>query len=185
MLGLKRGTVKIEPHCLYWEDNAKENIALLKNILGTVAVDIQHIGSTAIKSIHAKPIIDIVVGVRDLNDIILFTETLKESGFIFRGSDQAEQLLFVKGDFVNDTRTHHIHIVKWNGKQWNNYINFRDYLNFNKDMADEYDSLKIKLQKEYPNDRNAYTSGKQKLIDKILSEAQVWRNMKSEEKCFT
>lgn len=185
MLGLKRGTVKIKPHCSYWEDDAKENIALLKNISAAVAVDIQHIGSTTIKSIHAKPIIDIVVGVRNLNDIKLFTGTLKYNGFIFRGSDQAEQLLFVKGDFVNDTRTHHIHIVKWSGKQWNNYINFRDYLNFNKDMADEYDRLKMKLQKEYPNDRNAYTSGKQKLIDKILSEAQVWRKMNVVEKCFT
>lgn len=184
MLGLKRGTVKTEPHCSYWEDNAKENIALLKNILATVAVDIQHIGSTAIKSIHAKPIIDIVVGVRNLNDIMLFTENLEDNGFIFRGSDQTEQLLFVKGDFVNDTRTHHIHIVKWNGRQWNNYINFRDYLNFNKNMADEYDRLKIKLQKEYPNDRNAYTKGKQKLIDKILSEAEIWRKMNSEENCF-
>lgn len=54
---------------------------------------------------------------------------MEEHGFVFRGEDVARQILFVMGDFEKDTRTHHIHAVKWNGTEWKNYINFRDYLN--------------------------------------------------------
>ena len=105
-----------------------------------------------------------------------YLEILNENDIIYRGSDQNNQLLFVKGDFENDTRTHHIHVTKCNTQQWNNYINFRDYLNFNIDKAKEYDELKLLLQKEYPDNRNMYTSKKQQLIDEILNEAFIWRN---------
>ena len=129
MIGLKRGTVELIPHQKEWSENAENVIRLLKQLLGDTAIDIQHIGSTAISSIHAKPIIDIVIGVRELNDIHPYINVLKESGFIFRGEDVPGQVLFVKGNFEEDLRTHHIHVVKWNGSEWNNYINFRDYLN--------------------------------------------------------
>ena len=112
-----------------WTQNAERTIETLKRLLEPVAVDIQHIGSTAIPSIHAKPIIDLVVGVRNLGDISPYVELLKQHDIVFRGEDVAGQLLFVMGDFEKDTRTHHIHVVRWNGAEWNNYINFRDYLN--------------------------------------------------------
>ena len=66
MLGLKKGTVKLESHKKDWEKNASDIITLLWSILNHAAVDIQHVGSTAIRKIHAKPIIDIVVGLRVL-----------------------------------------------------------------------------------------------------------------------
>ena len=128
MIGLKRGTVKLTDHQVEWEENAGKTMETLKRLLGSAAIDIQHIGSTAIPSIHAKPIIDIVVGVYDLNDMIPHIEILGQNGFVFRGADVSGQVLFVMGDFENDLRTHHIHVVKCNGKEWNDYINFRDYL---------------------------------------------------------
>lgn len=81
-----------------------------------VVIDAQHIGSTAITSIQAKPIIDIVVGVRSLSEIKSKIEQLQEKEIIFRGEDVKGQLLFVMGDFEKDTRTHHIHVVEWNGE---------------------------------------------------------------------
>ena len=62
-------------------------------------------------------------------------EQLRQVGIFYRGSDVKCQLLYVMGDMENDTRTHHIHIVKWNGTEWKNYIHFRDYLNANKSVA--------------------------------------------------
>ena len=67
---MKRGTVYLEPHQSEWERSAEETIRTLKNILGSVAVDIQHIGSTSIKTISAKPIIDIAVAVNDYEPIL-------------------------------------------------------------------------------------------------------------------
>ncbi len=96
----------LAPHQEEWTQNAKRTIQALKRLLEPVAVDIQHIGSTAIPSIHAKPIIDLVVGVRNLGDILPYVELLKQHDIVFRGEDVAGQLLFVMGDFEKDTRTH-------------------------------------------------------------------------------
>lgn len=70
MIGLKRGTVALFDHEKEWEIEAQNTISRLKNILGDVAKDIQHIGSTSILSIKAKPIIDIVVAVDDFNEFL-------------------------------------------------------------------------------------------------------------------
>lgn len=74
----------------------------------------------------------------------------------------------VMGDMEADIRTHHIHIVKWNGTEWKNYIHFRDYLNANENVALQYEKLKEELESKYADDRVAYTNGKQNMINKIL-----------------
>lgn len=77
-LGLKRGTVQLEPHDKQWDEAAIQTIKKLKSILGDDAVDIQHIGSTAIPAIKAKPIIDIAVGVTDFDKVMLHNEQLRQ-----------------------------------------------------------------------------------------------------------
>ena len=72
------------------------------------------------------------------------------------------------GDMEKDIRTHHIHVVKWNGTEWKNYIHFRDYLNVNENVALQYDKLKEEMESKYADDRVAYTNGKQDMIDIIL-----------------
>lgn len=176
MIGLKRGIVKLVEYQDDWKAEAEQTIADLKNLLGNIAVDIQHIGSTAVPAIHAKPIIDIAVGVYDLRDILPVIDRLNQNEYIFRGEDIPGQLLFVKGDFESDTRTHHIHIVKWNGTEWDNYINFRDYLNAFPEKADEYDLCKLNLVKQFSQDRGSYTKGKQKLVSALIEEANGWKS---------
>ena len=155
---------------------AELTVTELKSLLHDVAVDIQHIGSTAIPSIHAKPIIDIAVGVHDLNGIMPYVETLKKRHYIFRGEDVPGQILFVKGDFERDIRTHHIHVVEWNGIEWNNYINFRDYLNTFPKKAKTYDMCKMNLAKQFSENRSNYTKGKHKLVSELLEEANIWKS---------
>lgn len=158
-----------------WSNEAKNTIKELKGLLGDAAIDIQHIGSTAIPLIHAKPIIDIVIGVRERNDIQPYIEALRKKGFVFRGEDVPGQILFVKGNFEEDLRTHHIHVVKWNGDTWSNYINFRDYLNAFPEKALLYDDCKQRLAVPFSMNRKCYTEGKRKLIDILLEEARQWR----------
>lgn len=110
MIGLKKGTVKLLPYQKEWKENAENIIKLLKQILGDTALDIQHIGSTSVFSIHAKPIIDIAVAVHDVNDIMPYVEELKRYNFLFHAGIAAGQVFFVMED--GDIRTHHIHIVK-------------------------------------------------------------------------
>lgn len=171
MVGLKRGTVELVPHQKEWSENAENIIRLLKQLLGDTAIDIQHVGSTAIYLIHAKPIIDIAVAVHDLNDILLDIELLKQHSIIFRGEIIAGEVLFIMGD--DEIRTHHIHVVKWNGTEWNNYINFRDYLNAYPKKAMLYDTCKQKLAIQFSNDRKSYTEGKEKIIQRLLKESRI------------
>ena len=102
MIGLKRGTVRLAAHQGEWINEAENTIKELKSLLGDTAIDIQHIGSTAIPLIHAKPIIDIVIGVQKLSDIQPYIGVLQEKGFVFRGEDVSGQALLVKGDFEKD-----------------------------------------------------------------------------------
>lgn len=175
MLGLKRGTVVLYPHQMLWEEAAQETIGLLNELLKDVAVDIQHVGSTAIQNVWAKPIVDIAVGVRSLEAIKPYITLLAQNGMIFRKEDVSEQLLFVIGDNEKEIRTHHIHVVQWDSAAWNNYVNFRDYLNAFPEYAKEYDTLKKKLASEHADNRGVYTAGKHDLIDKFLKQAYLWR----------
>ncbi len=136
--GLLRGTVALEPHRIEWEESAREIIAILKSVLGEDMVDAQHIGSTSIKGICAKPIVDIVVGVSSFDKILKHNITLRERGIIYRMQDQPNQHLYVCGDMEKNTRTHHIHAVIWGQKAWNDYVNVRDYLNANEKRAGEW-----------------------------------------------
>lgn len=172
---MKRGTVYLEPHQSEWERSAEETIRTLKNILGSVAVDIQHIGSTSIRTISAKPIIDIAVAVNDYELVLNKCDELEKAEIVFRFDERPDQLLFVIGDFEKDTRSHHIHVVLYGSDEWNNYINFRDYLNTHIAAAKEYEAVKFRLAEQYPDDRIAYTDGKQEDIDRLLAEARVWK----------
>ena len=179
MIGLKRGTVKLCEHEKEWEIEAQNTIFRLKKILGNVAKDIQHIGSTSIPSIKAKPIIDIAVAVDDFNDILALEKELKDIGFYYRPqSELGDQLLFAAGslyDCTGDLQTHFIHVVRTNSMDWINYINFRNYLNSTPSVAKEYEDLKVSLALQAPIDsgREKYLKGKHDFIVYTLRKALV------------
>ena len=156
MIGLKRGTVKLCDHQEEWEIEAQDTIYRLKYLLGNVITDIQHVGSTSVTSIKAKPIIDIAVAVDDFSKILAFEKQLKNNGFYYRPKAGLEhQLLFACGSYYEGTgelQTHFIHVVLYGSVEWLNYINFRDYLNKTPSAAKEYENLKIALAAQNPID---------------------------------
>lgn len=175
MLGLVKGTVELYEHEKEWEDNAKIIIENLKEIFGSAAVDIQHVGSTAIVHIKAKPIIDISVGVKDFDKVRKLLPYLETQGLIHRpNNDLPDYMMFVMGNMEKEIRTHHIHVMQYNGEEWHNQINFRDYLNTNSEIAKEYEALKLRLMEENRFNRSAYTSGKQDFIMDTFRKAATW-----------
>lgn len=174
-LGLKRGTVQLVPHDNAWDAEARKTAQVLREVLGAEAVAIEHIGSTAVPAICAKPILDLAVGVRTLEAIPGYNAQLEMRGFYDRGMDQEGQLLYVCGDLEADTRTHHIHVVSWGGTAWRHYLDFRDYLNEHPEVARQYQELKQTLARSFPEQRSAYTQGKQAFIDTVLANAERWR----------
>lgn len=179
VIGLRRGDVHLLEHDTEWEREAQRTIAELYSILGDDAVDIQHIGSTAIKSIKAKPIIDIAVGAKSFEDILRHSDELLQAGYHYRPKTMGEtQLLFACGSYYEggDIQTHFIHVTEYNSMDWLNYINFRDYLNQNPAVALGYETLKQSLVASLGNEnsRDEYVNGKSEFIKFILRKATAW-----------
>lgn len=179
ILGLKRNVAQLADHDPEWKNIAAETIHQLRCILGSVAKDVQHVGSTSIAGIKAKPIIDIAVAVDDFCEVENLTQALQAGGFLHRGWPDDTQLLFAVGedtDGEDRINTHFIHIVKTNSVEWHNYINFRDYLNAMPHAAKEYENIKICLAEENPVDesRAKYTAGKNDFIVSKIDEARIW-----------
>lgn len=181
MLGLKRGEVKLFEHEKAWETEAQATISRLKEILGDVMIKAEHVGSTAIPSIKAKPIIDIALAAADFESILLYKESLQKAGFYYCPNAQTNvksQLLFACGSYYDGTgnlQTHFIHVVLENSIDWVNYTNFRDYLNGNAQTAREYEKLKLSLAERFSNEngRYEYLDGKKEFIAFTLRKALV------------
>ncbi|MCI0532956.1 GrpB family protein [bacterium] len=168
MIGLKRGIVKITPSDKSWRQLFDKEKKRLKEIFGDAAVDIQHIGSTSIPGLSAKPVIDIDVGVKSMGGSSRFIKYLFEAGYHYRSnaSNPKYHMVFAKG--VEKKRTHYIHIVKFGGIVWKRDLAFRDYLRTHKRAMKEYENLKKKLEKKFSTNRPAYTAGKTAFIRAAL-----------------
>lgn len=181
MLGLKRGAVKLFKHDVQWETAAQNTICRLKDILGDLIRDIQHVGSTSVPSIMAKPIIDIAVAADDLAAVLSLETVLGKEGFYYRPDaekDPENRLLFACGSFyggTGDLQTHFIHIVKTGSMDWIHYINFRDQLRRDPEAAKAYETLKVSLAQQLPgeNCRREYSEGKHTFITHICRKALV------------
>lgn len=171
MIGLRRGTVKLKPYNPRWAIAFRTEERRLRRALGKLVVDIQHIGSTAISGMAAKPIIDISVGVRTMGDAGRCIQPLRKLGYEWRrdfGGPHV-QLLFVKGP--EQKRTHYLHLMKYDGALWENDIFFRNYLRRHKRQAKAYANLKRRLAARFSSDRPSYTSAKAKFILGVIKKA--------------
>jgi len=186
-LGLKRGVVELVDHDPSWERIASETIAKLKEIFGDNATDIQHVGSTAIRGIKAKPVIDIAVAVTNFDDVMALTPVLEKQGFICVSWESNGEIhpMYQCGEFVSGEKlprllTHFIHIVMADSQQWHDYINHRDYMNACPIAAHEYESLKLRLAAENSDNYHNYFLGKQEHIHETVKIARLWNDFRRE-----
>ncbi len=172
MLGLKRGTVKLNKYNPKWPQLFQQEKRLLQKTLGDKIIAIEHIGSTAVPGLPAKPLIDINIAVASLSDTAIkkFITPLQSLGYTYMHRFPGRRF-FAKGP--ESKRTHHLNLVKANSQTgWHNHLLFRDYLRSHKSARDEYATLKIRLAKQFPTDRASYTQGKEKIIQKIIRQAR-------------
>jgi len=169
VIGLHRNTVQLSPHQKLWGTYFLTVKSIISEQLNGYFLDIQHIGSTSIQGIAAKPIIDIGILIKDETYLSNCIQVLEAIGYIYRGdAGNSGGHLFVK-EIVVDVRTEHLHIIEQGDIQWQNYLEFRDYLNANSIAAEAYSKLKQSSAIQYPNDRKAYTASKTKFIQQILN----------------
>jgi len=170
MIGLKRGIVILKDYNKEWSKLFDKEAKLISSLISNYLVDIQHIGSTAIPGIVAKPIIDIAIAIADLSNIKKVITILEKGGYEYRGEQGVpDRHLFVKGN--EECRTHHIHVMVNTSYEWKKHILFRDYLRKHHSEAKQYSKLKKMLATEFEFDREKYTNGKEEFILGIIEKA--------------
>ena len=169
-LGLRGNEVKIVPYTKEWR---QEFLRVKKEIHQHTNLEenqIEHIGSTAIEGMQAKPIIDILVGVDDLTGLdSSIAKGLKAIGFYRLRVDRPGEIVFAK--FSDDTyqeKTHFIHLVEYGEDLWGNLLFFRDYLIADEKEREEYTNLKLDYLKKSSTGINEYTDHKEDFVRSIF-----------------
>ena len=167
-LGLTYGTVVIVPYREVWQTLFDLEREAIRRQLGPLTLDIQHVGSTAVPELAAKPILDIAVAIESMAMIRNVADCLTAGGYIDRGKTDNGDYLLVK-ESEPAVRTVHIHIVEFVSREWRNYIRFRDMLRHDERIRQAYVELKHRLASCYSNDRKLYTAGKDDFITRVLN----------------
>ncbi len=170
-IGLKRGTVDVVAHNPDWADEFEREKERILEACGNKVIAVEHIGSTSIPGLVAKPIIDIALGIRRLQDAKQLLPYLKKLDYHFYKKFQRQLLFVAKGP--DEKRTHYLHVMRYNGAKWKTDQLFRNYLRTHPRAVREYSDLKQKLAKAHPDDRQAYSDGKDEFIKSIIAKAGV------------
>jgi GrpB-like predicted nucleotidyltransferase (UPF0157 family) len=165
--------IKLRPYDPAWPEMFRREAELLTRTLGAhLTGGVHHVGSTSVPGLTAKPIIDIMAGVRDLDSSRPCIDLLAELDYLYAPYRADVMHWFCKPDPAR--RTHHLHLVPADSARFTDLLAFRDYLREHPDAAAGYERLKRRLAAEHPDDRDAYTDGKSALVAELTAEARRW-----------
>lgn len=167
MEGVKRYEVRLMKHNPAWKTEFQQVHTLLLSIWGVNLTAAEHVGSTAIPAIPAKPVLDVAAAVKSLGGID--AEALIALGYEdcgYQNEPKTRRLFVLRGE--NEISLHHIHCYQEGDPDFRRQVFFRDYLNAHPDAASEYAALKESLAAKFAEDRASYTKGKSEFIGQIL-----------------
>lgn len=164
--------IEVLPYDPAWPLHYEAACQDILRAIGPYVTRIEHIGSTAVPGLAAKPVIDILVGVRSLADAPAFLPPLYPLGYAYQPEHED---VFPERRYlhriVDGAHTHHLHIVEPQSEFFRVQLLFRDYLRLHPETAQRYAELKRRLAQQYRLDREAYTDGKSAFIAEILVQA--------------
>jgi GrpB-like predicted nucleotidyltransferase (UPF0157 family) len=166
-LGVRRGAVRLSAADPTWADAYERVLPLLREALAGIAVAIEHVGSTAVPGLPAKPILDIAVGLPPGRDPAVVDEALVGLGFLCRGSDESRTSYGWESE--PRVRVVNLHVVEHEGRTWRDYLALRDALRADPEARDAYAALKQDLAERFPTNRAAYIAGKDAFVARILA----------------
>jgi GrpB-like predicted nucleotidyltransferase (UPF0157 family) len=154
-------SVVISPYSADWPNYFLAVREELLSVFAPLVVAVEHIGSTSVQGLAAKPVIDVLLGARSLTDIESKIEPLGALGYSYVPKYESElptRRYFVKS-FTESLRIH-LHAVVLDSRFWQEHLAFRDILRAVSNIREQYQSLKLRLAKEFDNDKSAYTDAK-------------------------
>ena len=166
--------IVVVPYEASWKLRFEELSAQLSEALGPNVRRIEHVGSTAIPGLQAKPIVDVDLVISDSTDIEQVKRLLSDLGYRHVGNqgvpgrEAFEHLRQAARD-----QDHHLYVCRESADELHRHITFRDYLLDHPDVANEYGQLKSQLASEFRDDREAYTQEKSQFVNWVLAQARI------------
>lgn len=159
--------VEVVEHNREWQNLFKRESEFIAKALNENVVAIHHIGSTAIPNIYAKPIIDLLVEVNNIDRVNRSNSDMKRLGYQAMGEFGIVGRRYFRKVNSSGIRTHHVHIFEANSPEIKRHLAFRDYMIAHPAEAQQYSDLKRKLAKQFPEDIESYMDGKDEFIKNI------------------
>jgi GrpB-like predicted nucleotidyltransferase (UPF0157 family) len=155
-----------------WPRRFEAERALLEGALAPwLDGGVHHVGSTAIPGISAKPIIDMIAGVRDLDEARAASEPLNELGY--RDAPHRPGIAHHFAKIAPEGAEFGLHLTERESDLWRERLTFRDLVQGDPELAAEYEALKLRLAAAHPGDSRAYTAGKRAFVGRVLASAGV------------
>lgn len=167
-LGLESKTVRVVPYDGRWPElfeAESERIATAIAAAGLPVVTLEHVGSTAVPGLAAKPILDLAAGHASGTVPAIYIGVLETLGYAYRGNGGLPGREFFR---LGALRSHHMHLVQRGGVHWKRYLRFRNALRADASLRDAYAALKHALADQHPRDREAYIVGKTEFVERVL-----------------
>jgi GrpB-like predicted nucleotidyltransferase (UPF0157 family) len=165
--------VRIVEHDLAWAVHAQDELRRLTRALGPVAVRLEHVGSTAVPGLAAKPIIDLQLSVATIEPRARYVGPLERLGYLFVPAPESpDHHFFAKP--ATRPRSHHLHVCQAGSEHEFRHLAVRDFLRARSDEAARYAALKREVARKHPQDRLAYIAGKERYIDDLEARALDW-----------
>lgn len=167
-------TIVVEDYNPAWPRLFVEEKALIHAAIGDFIADIQHVGSTSVPGLGAKPIVDIMVVVRNLALVPNCVRPLENIDYLYMAENGIPgRHLFCKPAHVSSfQRLYHLHIMEKTHEQYSFHLLFRDYLRTHPDTRQAYQSLKREMATKYGFDRVGYTDAKHDFIRSVIAQAR-------------
>ena len=170
MAELDREIVVLVPYDPEWPRRFDEERQLLERVLAPwLEGGVHHVGSTAIPGIAAKPIIDMIAGVRDFEEARAAYEPLRAHGYRYAPHRPGIAHHFAKPSLALAEFTHSLHLTEPGSDLWNERLAFRDALRADGALAREYEALKLRLAEEHRHDIGEYTTAKREFVARVLA----------------
>jgi len=169
-------TVNLSEYDPRWPGLFEQEKVSISSIFGAEDIHIEHIGSTAVPGLAAKSVIDIMLGVTELNSVDFRLDALKAQGWFY--VPEYEDVMpfrrfFLKCD-ANGARSHHLHVVEYSGEFWHRHLIFRDYLRKHPEEARAYGDFKYSLLAKNIDTHKVYSEAKGVFIGALAQRAQLW-----------
>jgi len=171
--------IEVVAYDLLWPEMFASEATLIKQALGNNCITIHHIGSTSVPGLSAKPIIDILPVVKDIQEVDKTTKSMESLGYEAKGEyGIAFRRYFQKG---RNIRTHNVHVYQEGDPEINRYLKSRDWMRSHEDDARAYANLKIELAVKFPQDILQYCNGKDTFVASIDAKDGFdgWRMVKA------